>query len=83
MVRNLVLDLKPIRVNGVGPGAVYTELWRMPQEEKKKLMTEMSEKMATRRPGHPVDVAEAYLAILKDWNMDGSMVRTDGGTLLL
>ncbi|KAH7377698.1 hypothetical protein BKA66DRAFT_467649 [Pyrenochaeta sp. MPI-SDFR-AT-0127] len=83
MVRNLALDLKPIRVNGVSPGVVDTELWKMSQEEKEALMTEMSEKMATGRPGHPANVAEAYLAILKDWNMDGSMVRTDGGALLL
>lgn len=82
MVRNLALDLTPIRVNGISPGVVDTELWRMSKEQKEKAMKRMSEKMATGRPGHPEDVAEAYLAIMKDGNMDGSMIRTDGGGML-
>ncbi|KAL5118741.1 hypothetical protein ACEQ8H_003418 [Pleosporales sp. CAS-2024a] len=83
MVRNLALDLKPIRVNGVSPGAVDTELWRMSDEEKEKMMTQMSKRMATGRVGQPEDVAESYLALLKDANATGSMVRTDGGGLLM
>ena len=83
MVRNLALDLKPIRVNGISPGVVDTELWKMSKEEKEEMMKKMGETMATGRPGRSEDVAEAYLAILKDGNMDGSMIRTDGGAMLL
>lgn len=83
MVRNLALDLKPIRVNGIGPGVVDTELWRMPKEEKEKLLNQASGRMATGRPGEPQDVAETYLAVLKDWNMSGSMIRSDGGGVLM
>ena len=36
MVRNLALDMKPIRVNGVSPGAVDTEMWDHHGEEKKQ-----------------------------------------------
>lgn len=43
----------------------------------------MGEKMATGRAGQPEDVAESYLALLKDWNMTGGMVRTDGGGLFM
>lgn len=83
MVRNLALDLKPIRVNGVSPGVVDTELWRMGKEEKDAFLKGLGEKIPTGVPGHPSDVAESYLAILKDANMDGSMVRTDGGGMLV
>lgn len=83
MVRNLALDLKPIRVNGVSPGAVDTELWKMPAGEKEIIMKAVAEKMTTGRPGQPEDVAEAYLAIMKDMNMDGSVIRTDGGYMLM
>ena len=83
MVRNLALDLKPIRVNGVSPGAVDTELWTMSADEKEMVMKAVAEKMTTGRPGQPEDVAEAYLAIMKDVNMDGSVVRTDGGYMLM
>ncbi|KAH7065723.1 hypothetical protein BKA63DRAFT_585678 [Paraphoma chrysanthemicola] len=82
MVRNLALDLKPIRVNGISPGVVNTELWRMNDEEREKIMKIHGEKLATGRAGQPEDVAESYLALLKDYNMSGSMVRTDGGGLL-
>ncbi|KAL6711496.1 hypothetical protein ACN47E_004430 [Coniothyrium glycines] len=82
-VRSLALDLKPIRVNGVSPGAVDTELWRMPQEQKEQAMKSMAEKMATGRPGQPEDVAESYLGLLKDWNIDGSMISTNGGSLIM
>jgi NAD(P)-dependent dehydrogenase (short-subunit alcohol dehydrogenase family) len=82
MVRNLALDLRPIRVNGVSPGAVDTELWAMSASEKKAAMDAVAEKMTTGRPGQPEDVAESYLAIMKDVNMDGSVVRTDGGYML-
>jgi NAD(P)-dependent dehydrogenase (short-subunit alcohol dehydrogenase family) len=81
MVRNLALDLKPVRVNGVAPGVVDTELWRMPKEEKDKVMKSTGDKLATGRAGHAEDVAESFLGILKDHNMTGSMVRSDGGGL--
>lgn len=83
MVRNLALDMKPIRVNGVSPGVVDTELWKMPHEEKDKLMEQMSKKMATGTPGRPEWVAESFLSIMRDYNMDGAMIRTDGGGLFM
>jgi NAD(P)-dependent dehydrogenase (short-subunit alcohol dehydrogenase family) len=83
MVRNLALDLKPIRVNGVSPGVVNTELWKVSEEEREKMMKAMGEKLATGRAGGPEDVAESYVGILKDGNMTGSMVRTDGGGLIM
>jgi NAD(P)-dependent dehydrogenase (short-subunit alcohol dehydrogenase family) len=84
MVRNLALDMKPIRVNGVSPGAVDTELWDAHgKEEKGNIMQQMSSRMATGHVGRPEDVAETYLGILKDLNMDGTMVTTDGGGMLM
>ena len=83
MVRNLAIDLKPIRVNAVSPGVVDTELWKMGKEEKEAFLKAIVEKIPTGVAGHPSDVAESYLAILKDANMNGSVVRTDGGGLLV
>lgn len=83
MVRNLALDLKPIRVNGVSPGVVDTELWRMPKEQKDQLMDQMSKKMATGTPGRPEWVAESFLGLMRDYNIDGAMIRTDGGGLFM
>ncbi|KAK3305189.1 uncharacterized protein B0T15DRAFT_531575 [Chaetomium strumarium] len=83
MVRNLALDLRPIRVNGVSPGPVDTELWRVPKEEKDRLMEQYGKRMATGRTGRPEDVAESYVACIRDYNMDGAIIRTDGGGLLM
>lgn len=83
MVRNLALDLRPVRVNGVSPGVVNTELWKVTEEEREKMMKKMGENLATGRTGQPEDVAESYLALLKDWNMTGGTVRTDGGGLIM
>ncbi|KAF2795164.1 NAD(P)-binding protein [Melanomma pulvis-pyrius CBS 109.77] len=83
MVRNLALDLKPIRVNGVSPGVVNTELWRMGEEEKREFLNGLAGKMPTGVAGRPEEVAESYLVVLRDCNMDGSVVRTDGGGLLV
>ena len=81
MVRNLALDLKPIRVNGVSPGPVDTPLWRMSDEEKKAHFGALEKNLLTGRVATAQDVAESYLAIMKDWNMDASIVRSDGGSL--
>ncbi|KAI4664297.1 uncharacterized protein J4E79_003800 [Alternaria viburni] len=84
MVRNLALDMKPIRVNGVSPGAVDTEMWDHHGEERKQeIMRGMESRMATERVGRPEDVAETFLGLLRDYNVDGTMVRTDGGGMLM
>ncbi|KAF2646334.1 short chain dehydrogenase [Massarina eburnea CBS 473.64] len=80
MVRNLAVDLKPIRVNGVAPGAVVTSLWnQIPEEQRQGVFESLAEKVLVGKVGAVEDVVETYLAILKDGNMDGTIIRTDGG----
>ncbi|RMZ66411.1 short chain dehydrogenase [Pyrenophora seminiperda CCB06] len=84
MVRNLALDLKPIRVNGVSPGVVDTELWdAFGSELKPKILESMRSKLATDRVGSSEDVAETYLGLLKDYNVDGVFVKSDGGAFVM
>ncbi|KAF2139061.1 uncharacterized protein K452DRAFT_328396 [Aplosporella prunicola CBS 121167] len=83
MARGLALDLKPIRVNLINPGVVDTELWRMPEEQKRAIFKGYEEKMPTGRVGRVEDVAEAYLYCMKDQNLTGSVISTNGGSLLV
>ncbi|KAI9879256.1 MAG: hypothetical protein M1830_009116 [Pleopsidium flavum] len=84
MVRNLAIDLKPIRVNLVSPGAVATELWNdMPREEYAAFEKAVAGKVPTGAIGRPEDVAEAYVYAMKDGNLTGSVVNTNGGMLLV
>lgn len=84
LTRQLALDLAPIRVNCVAPGAVDTEIWAgMPAEQKERVLKMVSEKMLTEQIGKAQDVAEAYLYLLKDGNATGSVINTNGGGLLV
>ncbi|KAL9623692.1 MAG: hypothetical protein Q9160_002148 [Pyrenula sp. 1 TL-2023] len=84
MTRGLALDLKPIRVNLISPGGVETELWDHMEEDKRKaLMQSMAKRHATGTIGKPQDVAEAYMYCLRDENLTGSMISTNGGSLLI
>lgn len=52
MTRNLALEMKPIRVNLVSPGAVDTELWKwMTKEQKKEYVKTTGEHVMTGRIG--------------------------------
>ncbi len=83
MTRNLALDLAPIRVNLISPGAVMTPLWDdMPQDKREALMEELGKKCTTGAVGRPEDVAESYLYVMRDWNCSGSVIDTNGGGLL-
>ncbi|KAG9551441.1 NAD(P)-binding protein, partial [Aureobasidium melanogenum] len=82
--RGLALDLKPIRVNLVSPGAVETPLWNgIPEEQRKQTFEAFGKKMATGKIGQVEDVAEAFLYAMKDKNLTGSMISTNGGALIM
>jgi NAD(P)-dependent dehydrogenase (short-subunit alcohol dehydrogenase family) len=70
-------------VNGVSPGVVDTEMWKMPEKEREEFMEQCAKGTATGAPGLPEDVAEAYLCALKDKNMDSTILRTDGGAMIM
>ncbi|KAF2803322.1 NAD(P)-binding protein [Mytilinidion resinicola] len=83
MARGLALDMRPVRVNAVSPGAVDTALWRMGEAEKKAMFEGMEKRMATGRVGRVEDVVETYLGVLRDENCTGSVVSTNGGVLIM
>lgn len=85
LTRGLALDLKPIRVNLVSPGAVDTELWAnsgFSAEQKKGMMEGIASKLPTGKVPGPEEIAEAYVYLLRDHNITGTMVSTNGGSLL-
>ena len=84
MVRGLALDLKPVRVNVISPGSVATELWdtSLTPEQKAAMHEETGKTLLTGRVGQVEHVVESYLWVLKDQNVTGTVVRSDGGYLL-
>ncbi|KAL6252495.1 hypothetical protein RBB50_000214 [Rhinocladiella similis] len=86
MCRQFALELAPIRVNIVSPGAVRTELWDGSFKDPKvrdATIEQYGKKMATGQVGSVNDVAESYLYLMKDKNVTGTVIRSDGGAFLL
>lgn len=81
LARGLAVELAPIRVNLVSPGAINTELLQRhftPQLEKL-----WSDKTLVQRLGRPEDTAEAYVYMMKDGFVTGTILDTNGGYFLV
>jgi NAD(P)-dependent dehydrogenase (short-subunit alcohol dehydrogenase family) len=84
MTRSLALNLKPIRVNIVSLGAIKTELWNnVPEQVREKILKAHEAAVPTGKVGRVQDAAEAYIYAMKDQNITGSTIETNGGQLLL
>ncbi len=86
LVRTLAVNFAPIRVNGVVPGPVMTELWgggqKLPEAKAKAIAQDYSGKLLTGAIGTPENLAEAYIYLMKDRYITGQMTLSDGGSLL-
>ncbi|RAO64534.1 uncharacterized protein BHQ10_000546 [Talaromyces amestolkiae] len=78
LTRNLALDLKPLRVNLVSLGIVKTPMWGS-----NGVPENIQSSMPLGKVGTPLEVAEAYVYLMKDTNATGSVVSTNSGSLLL
>ncbi|MBV8584952.1 MAG: SDR family oxidoreductase [Verrucomicrobia bacterium] len=80
----LAIELAPIRVNLVTPGAVRTELWDfIPEQERDTFYRQIGAHLPVGRVGEPSDVAEAYIYLMKNRFSTGSIVISDGGGALV
>ncbi|QDS67944.1 hypothetical protein FKW77_008856 [Venturia effusa] len=80
LMRGLAVDMAPIRVNVVSPGAIKTELLAAVPEDLLKSWADMT---TVKRIGRPEDTAEAYVYFMKDGFVTGTKIDTSGGRLLL
>jgi len=78
--RALALELAPVRVNIVSPGVVGSGVWSA--SEREGLERWARDALPVGRLGTPDDLAGAYLALLANEYMTGSVVSVDGGLLL-
>ncbi|KAJ5361075.1 hypothetical protein N7541_001919 [Penicillium brevicompactum] len=84
MMRGLALDLKPTRVNLVSPGGMDTAMWNvLDSESKASVLAELGKLTTTGHVGRSQDIAEAYLYCMKDWNLTGTIISSNGGRLLV
>ncbi|MEV4442726.1 SDR family oxidoreductase [Streptomyces sp. NPDC049577] len=83
MVRAMAVELAPLRVNAVRPGVVRSPLWsRMAEAERERWYERTASGVPLGRVGEVVDVAEAYVFLMRQRHATGTVVTVDGGTLV-
>ncbi|KAJ5540857.1 NAD(P)-binding protein [Penicillium frequentans] len=83
LARGLALELAPVRVNTVAPGAVKTELWDpVPKEVLENLLQGFKDQSTTGTVAAPEDLAESYIYLMRDHFVTGSVIESNGGVLL-
>ena len=83
ITRGLAVDLAPVRVNMVSPGAVHTELFdEIPKDRLEGVLQGYKEGTLVGEVGTPENLAEAYLYSMRDHFMTGTIIQSDGGRLL-
>lgn len=84
MVRQLAVEMKPVRVNAVAPGYIDTGLWgHMGEEAKGEFVRSVEGTVPTGKFGQVEDVVGAYLWVMKDGNVTGTVAASDGGALVV
>jgi len=79
LVYGLAVELAPVRVNGVFPGGVATEIFRGLPEEMRRNEEARFAAQPLPRIGEPGEVAQAYLYAIKGSYTTGQIIKVDGG----
>ena len=82
LVLGLAVELAPIRVNGVCPGAIVTEAWDDVPPEFREFQEARLSGQPLPRAGQPAEAAEAYLYLMKGTYTTGQILRVEGGWTL-
>jgi NAD(P)-dependent dehydrogenase (short-subunit alcohol dehydrogenase family) len=79
LVQALAVELAPVRVNGVCPGAIRTEAWdELPDEFRRFQEVRLAGQLLP-RVGETAEVAEAYLYLMRGTYTTGQTLRVEGG----
>jgi len=82
LVKGLAVEIAPIRVNGVCPGAIRTEAWDELTPEFRKVQEDRLSGQPLGRVGTVEECAQAYLYLMKGGYTTGQVLRVEGGWTL-
>jgi NAD(P)-dependent dehydrogenase (short-subunit alcohol dehydrogenase family) len=79
LVLGLAVELAPVRVNGVCPGAIRTEAWDAVPPAFRQVQEARLAGQLLARVGEPAEAAEAYLYLMRGTYTTGQILRVEGG----
>jgi NAD(P)-dependent dehydrogenase (short-subunit alcohol dehydrogenase family) len=80
--RSLAVELAPIRVNVVAPGVVRSPLWTgLPEADREAMFESVGAGLPLGRVAEVEDVAKAFLHLMDNDYLTGTVDVVDGGTL--
>ncbi|MDE2404434.1 MAG: SDR family oxidoreductase [Sphingomonadales bacterium] len=79
LVKGLAVELAPVRVNGVCPGAIRTEAWDELPAEFRAVQEARLAGQPLPRVGETTECAEAYLTLMRNGYVTGQTLRVEGG----
>jgi NAD(P)-dependent dehydrogenase (short-subunit alcohol dehydrogenase family) len=81
--RGLAVELAPVRVNAVRPGAIRTPLWDpVPEERRTALFAALAGRTLAKTVGEPDQIAAAHLYLMDNRFVTGTVLTVDGGAVL-
>jgi NAD(P)-dependent dehydrogenase (short-subunit alcohol dehydrogenase family) len=84
LARSLALELAPVRVNVVSPGWIDTPIWEtLAGDGKGERLAGMARRLPVERVGQPIDVARAFVAVMHNEFITGTLLHVDGGHRLV
>ncbi|MEV4443004.1 SDR family oxidoreductase [Streptomyces sp. NPDC049577] len=83
LASGLALELAPVRVNVVSPGWVDTPVWDRLGMDKRAAFADLAGRLPARRIGTADDMAQAFLSVLRNGFVNGTVLHVDGGHRLV
>jgi NAD(P)-dependent dehydrogenase (short-subunit alcohol dehydrogenase family) len=81
--RSLAVELAPLRVNAVAPGIVRSPLWsQLSESDRDAMYRTTGAGLPLGRVAEPADVAKAFLALMDQDYVTGTVSVVDGGALV-
>lgn len=82
-VKMLAKELSPLRVNAISPGLTDTEAYSaMVPEARQQMLARAAENLPAKRYGRAEDLAKAYLFVIDNLFVTGSVLDIEGGALV-
>jgi NAD(P)-dependent dehydrogenase (short-subunit alcohol dehydrogenase family) len=84
LTRGLAVELAPVRVNAVRPGAVHTPLWdAAPEPQRSARLAALAGRAITKTVGEPDQITAAHLYLMDNRFVTGTVLTVDGGAILI